>query len=231
VICQHDNLVAINSAIEIDLTGQAVADSIGEQLYSGMGGHATSCVVRPWPRRQADPGPAQHGADTDGPAAHRALRAAGAGVLTTRGDIHYVVTEYGVAYLHGKNMRERAMSLISIAHPISVRAVTRGQASPLGVRDNPPHAKPYPAELEQKLTLADGRELVVRPSAGRRAPDQGHVLLVQRTDQVPAVPWKLKSLPHNRLQVFCNVDYDAEMALVVAHGEAVTRRSSVSAAT
>ncbi|MDV7399592.1 acetyl-CoA hydrolase/transferase C-terminal domain-containing protein, partial [Arthrospira platensis SPKY1] len=84
----------------------------------------------------------------------------GAGVITTRGDIHYVVTEYGVAYLHGKTMRERAMSLISIAHPDFRSELLHAAKRRHLVYANQilSTGKPYPADLEQTFTLADGRQ-------------------------------------------------------------------------
>lgn len=224
VICQHDNLVAINSAIEIDLTGQAVADSIGEQLYSGMGGHADfmrgAALADGGKPILALPSTAL---TPDG--VHSRIVACvqpGAGVLTTRGDIHYVVTEYGIAYLHGKNMRERAMSLISIAHPDFRSELLHAAKRRRLVYANQIllAAKPYPAELEEKMTLADGRELLVRPI---RPDDEPMIkdMFYSFSEQTKYLRYHgtLKSLPHNRLQVFCNVDYDAEMALIIAHGE------------
>lgn len=224
VICQHDNLVAINSAIEIDLTGQAVADSIGEQLYSGLGGHADfmrgASLSHGGKPILALPSTAQ---TPDGPHSRIVpVVQEGAGVITTRGDVHYVVTEYGVAYLHGKNMRERAMSLISIAHPDFRSELLHAAKRRRLVYANQIllTAKPYPAELEDKLTLADGRELVVRPI---RPDDEPMIksMFYSFSEQTKYLRYHgtLKSLPHNRLQVFCNVDYDAEMALVVTHGE------------
>ena len=224
VISQHDNLVAINSAIEIDVTGQAVADSLGEQLYSGMGGHADfmrgAALARGGKPILALPSTAL---TPDG------LRSRivpfvqpGAGVITTRGDIHYVVTEYGVAYVHGKSMRERAMSLISIAHPDFRSELLHAAKRRKLVYANQIllTAKPYPAELEEELTLADGRELMVRPI---RPDDEPMIkgMFYSFSEQTKYLRYHgtLKSLPHNRLQVFCNVDYDAEMALVVTHGE------------
>jgi len=117
VIAQNDNMVAINSAIQVDVSGQVCADSIGNRPYSGFGGQLD--YMRGAARSKggkpiiALPSTARHGTvsrivptlDT------------GAGVVTTRADVHYVVTEYGVAYLHGKTLRQRAEALISIAHP------------------------------------------------------------------------------------------------------------------
>ncbi len=117
VISQNARMVAINSALQIDLTGQVCADSMGNYLYSGIGGQidfirgaARSCGGKPI---IAMPSTAKDGAVS------RIVPNLypGSGVVTSRGDVHYVVTEYGVAYLHGKNIRERAKALIEIAHP------------------------------------------------------------------------------------------------------------------
>lgn len=116
VIRRNPKVIAINSAIEVDITGQVCADSIGSVQYSGIGGQMDFM---------------RGAALSDGgkPIIALTSRTAkgvnrivpflkpGAGVVTTRGHIHYVVTEYGIAYLFGKNLRQRAKSLINIAHP------------------------------------------------------------------------------------------------------------------
>ena len=117
IIAQHDNMVAINSAIEVDLTGQVCADSICTQFYSGIGGQvdfirgaARSRGGKPIIALQAT-------AKNDSLSRIVPQLKPGAGVVTSRGDVHYVVTEYGTASLHGKSIRERARALINIAHP------------------------------------------------------------------------------------------------------------------
>ncbi len=120
VIARNDNMVAINAGIEVDLTGQVCADSIGERFYSGIGGQvdfmrgaARSKGGKPIMALPSTATP------RNGAMMSRIVNTLkpGAGVVTSRGDVHYVVTEYGVAYLHGKSIRERAISLIQIAHP------------------------------------------------------------------------------------------------------------------
>jgi len=117
VISQNPNMVSVNSAIQVDLTGQVCADSIGAKFYSGFGGQVD--FVRGAKRSQggrsfiALPSTAKQ----DSVSRIAAMLAPGAGVVTSRADVHYVVTEYGVAYLHGKNIRERGLALIQIAHP------------------------------------------------------------------------------------------------------------------
>ena len=120
VIAQNEKMISINSAIEVDLTGQVCADSIGPKLYSGVGGQldfvygaARSKGGKPI---IALPSTATPGG---GEAISRivATLKPGAGVVTTRNHVHYVATEYGIAYLYGKTIKERARALIEIAHP------------------------------------------------------------------------------------------------------------------
>jgi len=117
VIAKNDKMVAINSAIEIDLTGQVCADSIGVEFFSGFGGQLD--FIRGASRsRRGKPIIALPATAKDGGLSRIVpMLAPGAGVTTTRGDVHYVVTEYGVANLYGKTVRQRAQDLIAIAHP------------------------------------------------------------------------------------------------------------------
>ncbi len=166
-IARVNNMVAINSALEIDLTGQATAESLGHLFYSGIGGQADfmrGAVLA-------------HGGksilslqSTSGEGKRSRIvpeLQQGAGVTLTRGDIHYVVTEYGIAYLHGKNVRERAMSLIAIAHPdyrpwLIAAAKQRfliyqDQVFPSGKEAH------YPLELETWRTTHSGLSIFLRP--------------------------------------------------------------------
>ncbi len=117
IVGQNEKMIAINSAIEVDLTGQVCSDSIGTRIYSGFGGQVD--FIRGAAQSKggkpiiALPASAKGGEISKiVPTLH-----VGAGVVTTRADVHYVVTEYGIAYLHGKNLRQRAEALINIAHP------------------------------------------------------------------------------------------------------------------
>jgi len=116
-ISLNDRMVAINSAIEVDLTGQVCAESIGGQFYSGFGGQLD--FIRGAARsKYGKPIIALPSTAKDDTISRIVPRLSpGSGVLTGRGDVHYVVTEYGVAYLHGRNVRQRAEALIQIAHP------------------------------------------------------------------------------------------------------------------
>ncbi len=127
IIAQNEKMVAINSALEVDLYGQVAADCIGTRLYSGFGGQVD--FMRGTARSKggkpiiALPSTAKNGSIS------RIVQTLtpGAGVVTGRGDVHYVITEYGVAQLHGRNLRERARALIAIAHP-NFRAKLEEQA-------------------------------------------------------------------------------------------------------
>jgi 4-hydroxybutyrate CoA-transferase len=117
VIRKNDNVVAINSALEVDLSGQVVADSIGFRMYSGIGGQMDfmrGAALSPGGVPIiALPSTAANGKLSRIVASVKA----GAGVVTTRGHVHWIVTEYGAVDLWGKSLRERADALISIAHP------------------------------------------------------------------------------------------------------------------
>ena len=110
-------MVAINSAIEVDLTGQVCSDSMGCTPYSGIGGQVD--FIRGAARSKGGvPIIALPSTAKDGTISRIVpVLSPGAGIVTSRGDVHYVVTEFGVAYLHGKNIRQRAEALIAIAHP------------------------------------------------------------------------------------------------------------------
>ncbi len=120
VIAQNRKMVSINSAIEVDLTGQVNADSIGPKLYSGVGGQL-DFVYGASRSEGGKPIIALPSSVTlkDGTRLSRivSMLKPGAGVVTTRNHVHYIVTEFGIAHLYGKTIRERARALINIAHP------------------------------------------------------------------------------------------------------------------
>ena len=116
-IARNDNMIAINSALEVDLTGQVCSDSIGTYFYSGIGGQVDFLRGASFSKGGkpiiALPSTAKNGTLSR----IKPMLSPGAGVVTSRGLVRYVVTEYGVAYLHGKSIRERAKALIEVAHP------------------------------------------------------------------------------------------------------------------
>lgn len=116
VIKQNPRMVAINSAVEVDVTGQVCADSIGSKMYSGVGGQMDfirgASLSEGGKAIIALPSVTKHGISRIVPTLKP-----GAGVVTTRAHIHYVVTEYGVANLYGKTIKERVKALVNISHP------------------------------------------------------------------------------------------------------------------
>ena len=224
VISGHENMIAINAALEVDLTGQVVADSLGQLLYSGIGGHADFIRGAALAKNGKPIIAVPSTADTPNGVKSRivATLQEGAGVITTRGDTHYVVTEYGVAYLHGKTMRERAMSLISIAHPDFRSELLHAAKRRRIVYPNqimPPSQAPYPAQYEEMVNLRDDTSVFVRPIR----PDDEPMMREMFYDFSEKTKYlryhaALKSMPHNKMQVFCTIDYTSEMALIAIHG-------------
>ena len=224
VISRHDNMIAINSALEVDLTGQVCADSLGELLYSGIGGHADfsrgAALAKNGKPIIALPSTAQ---TKDGVQSRiRASLQDGAGVVTTRGDTHYIVTEYGVAYLHGKTMRERAMALIGVAHPdFRAELLQAAKRRHIVFLDQilPPVTAPYPGEYEWTVELADGTSVLIRPIRPQDEPMMKD-MFYSFSEQTIHLRFHgfVKAMPHQKLQVFCNVDYDAEMSLIALVG-------------
>jgi 4-hydroxybutyrate CoA-transferase len=133
IIAQNDNMVAINSAIEIDLTGQVCADSIGPKFFSGIGGQL-DFVYGASRSKGGIPIIAMPSTNVlkDGTTQSKivSMLKQGAGVVTGRNHVHYVVTEYGVADLYGKSIRQRVKALVSVSHP-DFRADLEKQASAL----------------------------------------------------------------------------------------------------
>jgi RimJ/RimL family protein N-acetyltransferase len=116
-IARNDNMISINSAIEVDLTGQVVSDSLGYRFYSGIGGQVDfirgAAMSKGGKPIIALPSTAKKGTKSK----IVPYVTEGGGVVTSRGDVHYVVTEYGIATLRGKSIRERALELIQVSHP------------------------------------------------------------------------------------------------------------------
>ncbi len=226
IIAQHENMTAINSALEIDLTGQATAESIGKLFYSGIGGQADfmrgAVLARNGKAILAMPSTAEGGTVSR----IVPFLKEGAGVTLHRGDVHYVVTEYGIAYLKGKNIRERAMELIAIAHP-EFRSGLIEEAKKLNLiyRDQafvPGKRGEYPEHLETHRTTKSGLEILLRPVKISDEPllkDFFYSLsdnsLYRRFISVR------KDMPHERLQQFVVIDYTQQLVIlaIISQGE------------
>jgi len=218
IIAQHNNIVAINSALEVDLTGQATAESIGKIFYSGIGGQADFMRGAVLSHNGKTILALQSTAKNGEVSRIVPFLKEGAGITLNRGDIHYVITEYGIAYLHGKNIRERAMELISIAHPkFRPSLIEKAKKLNLIYKDQafiPGKKGEYPEDLETYRTTETGLEILLRPVKISDEPllkdfvyslsDQSlyRRFISRRTD-----------MPHEFLQKFVIIDYAEEMAI------------------
>jgi GNAT superfamily N-acetyltransferase len=219
VIAQHDNMVAINSALEIDLTGQATAESIGKIFYSGVGGQADFMRGATLSRNGKTILTIQSTAQDDTVSRIVPFLSEGCGVTMIRGDIHYVVSEYGIAYLHGKNIRERAMELIAIAHPkFRPWLIEEGKKLNLIYKDQafvPGKRGEYPESLETIKTTKTGLQLLFRPvkiSDEHLVKDFFYALSDQ--SMYRRFISSRKDMPHERLQEFVIIDYTQELVIL-----------------
>lgn len=218
IVAQHDNMMAINTCLEIDLTGQVCSDSIGDRLYSGIGGQVD--FIRGAARSKGGkPIIALQSTAQSGVVSRIVPRLSrGAGVVTTRGDVHWVVTEWGAVNLHGLTVRERAMALISLAHPrFRPWLIAEAKRAKLIYTDQlePPfHAPTYPRHLESRAVMDDGREFTVRPIKLTDEPLLHEMFYRLSQDTVyKRFCGIVKYMPHKNLQRFCTVDYTRDMTL------------------
>jgi len=225
VISQHEKMVAINQALEVDLTGQVCADSLGYRFYSGLGGQADfirgAMLSRGGKAITVIPSTARNGEISR----IRPLLSPGAGVVLTRGDVDYVVSEYGVASLRGKSIKDRALSLINIAYPR-----VRNELLEWAKRHHyvPEEVLPfpeieYPEELRRHVTLKDGSKVLLRPIKPSDATmKQDLFYSLSKRTVVKRYLGPLKVMPLKRIWPYVIIDYNNEMVIVgvVQEGEA-----------
>jgi acyl-CoA hydrolase/GNAT superfamily N-acetyltransferase len=220
IIAQNNKMVAINAAIEVDLTGQVCSDSLGDKFYSGIGGQVD--FIRGASRSKGGKAIIALPSTAMDESISRIVPhlKEGAGVVTSRGDVHYVVTEFGCAYLHGKNIRERAMALIQIAHP-KFRPWLLGEAKArhLVYSDQielPVEMTQYPENFEEWIEVKDQKKLFCRPL---KLTDESLVRELFYELSPDTIHYRffhmIKSMPHKKLQDLLRVDYVQNMAMVV----------------
>jgi acyl-CoA hydrolase/RimJ/RimL family protein N-acetyltransferase len=219
IISQHEKMVGINVGLEIDLTGQVCADSLGYQFYSGIGGQVD--FIRGAARSRggkaiiAMPSTAKNG-EVSRIVPHLTE---GAGVVTTRGDVHYVVTEYGTAYLHGKSIRERVLSLVNIAHPKFRKMLIQVAKTHKYVYADQIELDAdkitYPEELERYQTLRDGTEIFFRPVKPTDEPALSEMLYSLSDESVrKRYMTRTMTFPHKDVQQLANIDYRQDISIV-----------------
>jgi acyl-CoA hydrolase/GNAT superfamily N-acetyltransferase len=222
VIAQNDRMVSINSALTVDLTGQVCSDSLGFEFYSGIGGQVD--FVRGSAMSKRGKSIMVLPSTTEDGKISRIVPypSAGSGVVVTRGDIHYVVTEYGIAYVHGKSIRDRAMMLINIAHP-NFREELLEAAKKQGYiyRDQTLPVVLYPREYESFWTDKKGIQIFFRPVKAtdeRAIQDLMYDLPAQ--DVYTRFFQSLKSFSHKVAMPMAAIDYNDKMAIAAVIGKA-----------
>jgi acyl-CoA hydrolase/GNAT superfamily N-acetyltransferase len=218
-IARNRDMIAISSAIEVDLTGQICADSIGGKFYSGFGGQVD--FIRGAAKSvNGKPIIALPSTTRDGKTSRIVpWLKTGAGVVTSRADAHYIVTEYGIANLHGKTVRERAIALIHIAHPKFRDEMLRQAREAKLVHPNqialPAGLQPYPRKFEIDGEFSGGLKIHFRPIQ----PADENLLKELFYSHTPSTIYsryfsQMKHLPHQTLQEMVTLDYRDAMAIV-----------------
>ncbi len=228
LIGRQHRMVAINVALEVDLTGQVCADSLGTRFFSGIGGQVdfNRGAARSKGGRAiiALPSTAR-----DGTVSRIVSRLSpGAGVVTSRGDVHYVVTEYGVAYLHGKSIQERAIALAAIAHPDFRAQLLRDAIEFKYVRSEMKDVEGRivvgPRELKSSFLMDDGTQVAFRPIHPTDVPRMRDLFTtLTRQAKYYRFMRAMDHVPLKQIQEFVFVDHRSDVAIVgtvpEAHGE------------
>ncbi|WP_224247664.1 bifunctional acetyl-CoA hydrolase/transferase family protein/GNAT family N-acetyltransferase [Hyalangium gracile] len=216
VIARNERMIAINGALAVDLTGQVASDTLGGHFFSGIGGQVD--FIRGARRSLGGKPIIALPSTARGGTVSRIQTSLepGTGVVTSRGDVHYVVTEYGVADLWGKNIRERALALINIAHPdfrADLLAAAKGRRFVLPDQVVP-RAR-YPWTEERREQTRAGAELLIRPAriTDERALQELMYGLSDDSCYRRFMMYK-KTHPHEEMQDLVDLDYEQNMALV-----------------
>jgi acyl-CoA hydrolase/RimJ/RimL family protein N-acetyltransferase len=226
VIAANAAMVSVTQAFAIDLTGQVCADTRNDALYGGVatqpdfhrgairssGGKAIICLASTTP---------------DGRSAIRPTLGPREAVAIPRAEVHYVVTEYGTAYLFGHSLAERAVALIEVAHP-DHRETLLAAAIEAGLVPHPRRLRSrsaYPVEEVRDADLRDGRRVTVRPTRATDAPSLQDLFFHLRPEDVRTRFFRyLRALTDEMAEHLCSVDYAHEMAFAAVIGEPESER-------
>jgi acyl-CoA hydrolase/GNAT superfamily N-acetyltransferase len=225
IIGQHEKMVAVNTALAVDLTGQASVESVGHTFYSGIGGVTDFLRGASLSPRGKTILVMQSTAAKGRVSRVVPFLKEGAGVTVGRADVQYVVTEYGIAYLEGKSVRERAMSLIAIAHPRfrswlveeakKAHLIYQDQAFIAGAKGL------YPNELESCRVTKSGFRILLRPVRFTDEPLLKDFFYSLSEETLYRRFFSRRTdMPHKFLQRFVVIDYREKMAVaaVMEHG-------------
>jgi acyl-CoA hydrolase/RimJ/RimL family protein N-acetyltransferase len=226
VIASRERMVSVTQAFTIDLTGQVSTEGLDGALYGGVssspafhrgalaspGGMAVVCLASRTPE-----GRSAISLDLD----------PGAGVTIPRAEVHWVITEYGTAYLFGRSLAERAVALIEIAHPdvreeLLAAAIERGL---IGPEQQLRSRSAYPVGQVRDVQLRDGRAVCLRPTRTSDAPAMQDLFYrLSEEDRETRFLHKLSSLTDTAAQHLCSVDYEEEMAFAAVTGPSERER-------
>jgi acyl-CoA hydrolase len=230
IISQNKKQVAINAALSVDLTGQVNADSIGHQFYSGIGGQVDFMRGAD---RAIDGKPIivipSTAIDAEGKVISRIVPflQPGAGVVITRGDVHYVVTEWGIAYLYGKSIRERVLQMINVAHPDfremllehakKWKYVYSDQTLPKSIDGR---ISIYPEKYQTKIKLKNGKTILFRPikPTDERMLQELYYSLDEQ-DRYYRFFSPAQDFRHQKIQSYIDINYTTDMILVGEYSE------------
>ncbi|MBN1637216.1 MAG: GNAT family N-acetyltransferase [Deltaproteobacteria bacterium] len=221
IIAQNDKMVSINSALTVDLTGQVNSDSLGFQFYSGIGGQVDFVRGSALSRRGKSIMTLPSTTDNGKKSRIVPYLDRGSGVVVTRGDIHYVVTEYGAAYVHGKSIRDRAMALINIAHP-NFRDELLESAKEQGYvyKDQIVTSVIYPKQYESYWTDKLKQEIKFRPVKSTDERNiQDLIYSLPEQDMYTRFFQNLKNFSHKIAMPLAAIDYSDKMAIAAIIGK------------
>ncbi len=219
-IAANYRMVSITQAFAVDCTGQVSVDQFEGEFYGGVS--TQSAFIRGAARSPGGKPIICLASTTEtGASRIKPLLETGDGVGIPRSDVHYVVTEYGIAYLFGKSIRERALALIEIAHP-DHRETLLEAVKQLGYVPREQYLasqSAYPVQEERKITLANGAEVLVRPARAADADGLRALFhMLSPHDVYTRFFREVRSLSYRDLQMLCNVNHEAQVAFLAVTG-------------
>lgn len=229
VISENDQMVTISPGLEVDLTGQVCSDSMGYEIYSGVGG-AIDFLRGARGSRKGKAIMVLPATTLDGKRSRIVpVLTEGAGVVMTRGGVQYVVSEYGIAHLHGRSIRERALALIGIAHP-DFREELMDEALRLNYLQPDPSRSVtaravYPSDWEMSHIFDMRNKVYFRPvkPTDERALKEFFYSLPRDESYIRFLS-AMKVFPHYDVQKMVNIDYQREMSVIGLVGELTPHR-------
>ena len=220
-VSAQNRMVSVTQAFALDLTGQVCADQFGGEFYSGVA--AQGEFLRGAARSHGGKPIICLTSTTDDGATSRIrpLLLEGEGVTISRNDVHYVITEYGIAYLFGKSIRERAVALIGIAHP-DFRPGLLQEAQKLGyvgADQTMKNLQAYPVEEERSVSLKGGKSVLLRPATAADAEGIRNLFYGLPEDDIYTRFFRrVRGLSNQEIERLCNLDYETAVAFVAVVG-------------